>query len=331
VLGEPTDQYGAFSNYEGLSIMGLFGSGAHEEEWADYDNVAIQLDAFDPHLGLFTLNGVPLDMTRVELITILGAPYYDIVDHDHSLIYRVSSPTIEYTVRFWFESPDDDAPVSSVSMFRTAEQHLDVDAPINIAELIGQDFDEHRHLFGNVIGWGAGPATTSFSFDVGISLTTKIDADRPPDWVRDFDIQLEESGWIYTFYVQFDEPENEGLAPFAQQEGFLGYEYSRRFHFNGIGYQSTQADVEAAFPLDSFNRAYVRELNILGDYLLQPTGPPIPREGNVEIAVLGDEGHGWLIGRLDSVIYWNNYFAITFQFSADGKVIDMLVFSDRMI
>ena len=34
VLGEPTDQHGAFSNYEGLSIMGLLGSVAHDEAWA---------------------------------------------------------------------------------------------------------------------------------------------------------------------------------------------------------------------------------------------------------------------------------------------------------
>jgi len=160
----------------------------------------------------------------------------------------------------------------------------------------------------------------------------KLDADRPPDWLRDFDIQLqlEEPGWIQSLYVQFDEPEDEGVRSFTGEEGFLGYEHSRRFNFNGIGYQFTLADVEAAFPLDTFNRAYVSELNIFGDYLLQPIGPPIPREGDVDIAVLGDDAEHGLIGRLDSVIYWNDYFAITFEFSADGRVIDMLVFSDRI-
>jgi len=121
VLGEPIDTRSAFFFYEGLEIMGLLSSAADEEEWADYDNVAIQLDAFDPHLGLFTLNGVPLVMTRAELIATFGAPYYDIVDHDHSLTYRISSPAIEYRVTFRFESPDDDAPVSSISMSHTAE------------------------------------------------------------------------------------------------------------------------------------------------------------------------------------------------------------------
>jgi len=209
------------------------------------------------------------------------------------------------------------------------EDEIDADAPINIAELIGRDFDEHRYLFGNLINWGGGPTTTDFIFDIGISLTMKLDADRPPDWLRDFDIQLqlEEPGWIQILYVQFDEPEDEGVRSFAGEEGFLGYEHSRRFHFNGIGYQSMLADVEAAFSPDSFNRAYIKELNILGDYLLQPIGLPIPREGNVEIAVLDDDAFHWLIGRLESVIYWNDYFAITFQFSADGRVIDILVYS----
>jgi len=203
--------------------------------------------------------------------------------------------------------------------------------PVNIAELIGRDFGEHRHLFGNLINWLGGPTTTNFIFDVGTSLTMKLDTDRPSDWLHDFDIQLqlEEPGWIQSIYVQFDEPENEGIGSFSRDEGFLGYEHSQRFHFNGIGYQSTLADVEAAFSTDSFNRAYVSELNIFGDYLLQSSGPPIPREGNVDIAVLDYDAEHGLIGRLDAVIYWNDHFAITFEFSADGRVIDMLVFSTR--
>jgi len=124
VLGEPISQHGAFFSFEGLSIVGLLGGVAHEEEWAEYDNVAIQLDALAPHLDLFTLNGVPLDMTRAELIATFGAPYHDIVDHDHSLMYPVSSSTIEYTVTFRFESSNDDAPMVGISIGRSARQYL---------------------------------------------------------------------------------------------------------------------------------------------------------------------------------------------------------------
>ena len=124
VLGEPISQQGAFFHFEGLSIVGLLSSAADEEEWAEYDNVAIQLDALAPHLGLFTLNGVSLDMTRAEVIATFGDPYHDILEHSHSLTYSVSSSTIEYMLAFRFESSDADAPMLGIKLGRSAEQHL---------------------------------------------------------------------------------------------------------------------------------------------------------------------------------------------------------------
>ena len=114
VLGDPLDEHGTFFSYEGLEIIGSLG------DLMGYDNVAIQLNALKP--DMLTLNGVSLAMTRAEIIAIFGAPYYDIVEHDHSLTYHVSSPTVEYVVRFWFEYPEDDMPVFSISVFRLAEQ-----------------------------------------------------------------------------------------------------------------------------------------------------------------------------------------------------------------
>jgi len=110
VLGSPIDEREAFFFYEGLEIMGDRG------DLVGYDNMAIQLWAFEPNLSLFALDRVSLDMTRAELIAAFGAPYVDVVDHDHSLTYRISSLTIEYMVTFQFEDSSNDIPVSSISI-----------------------------------------------------------------------------------------------------------------------------------------------------------------------------------------------------------------------
>ena len=116
VLGEPIGQREAFYFYEGLEIMGDHG------DLFGYDNMAIGINARNPNLSLFTLNGVSLDMTRAELIATFGAT---ILEHDQSLImYRVSSGTIEYMLGFRFESLSDDEPVSNIEMWREAEQYL---------------------------------------------------------------------------------------------------------------------------------------------------------------------------------------------------------------
>jgi len=116
VLGEPIGQRDAFYFYEVLEVMGDHG------DIFGYDNMAIGINVRKPDLGLLTLNGISLDMTRAELIATLGAT---ILEHDQSLImYRVSSGTIEYMLGFRFESQSDDEPVSNIEMWREAEQHL---------------------------------------------------------------------------------------------------------------------------------------------------------------------------------------------------------------
>ena len=191
----------------------------------------------------------------------------------------------------------------------------DAGVSINIADIMGRNFDDYQHLFGNVIGRQTGGSTAYDTFDSGITLGTNSNGGTSPDW-------------IHIVYVQFREPENVGVASFADDEGFLGFEKSQRFHFNGIGHESTQADVAAAFPAGYFNWAYVRELAVLGEYRLQEIGPPVQTGATIEIDLLESEGESWLVGRLNSVIYWNDYFAIIFDFCVDGKVIDILVFSD---
>ena len=108
VLGEPIDQRGAFFFYEGLEIMGDRG------DLVGYENMAINLFAHEPHLDLFELNGIPLDMTRIELIAMFDEPHEEL--QDYSLVYRVSSSTIGYGLRFWFESADGDALISSITI-----------------------------------------------------------------------------------------------------------------------------------------------------------------------------------------------------------------------
>ena len=223
------------------------------------------------------------------------------------------TPTDEAPTEIETETPEPGSELDSES----EPTESDIGASVDIAEIIGRNFDEHRHLFGNVIGWLGGPGVSNilYSFDLGITLVM-------------INNEYALHGWIYTFYVQFREPENRGVRSFADDEDFLGYEKSQRFHFNGIGHESTQADVEAAFPPEHFNRAYVRELSLFGDWISTADGR-IPG-GDIGIDLLEPYGFGWLIGRLDAVIFWNDYFAIVFEFAVDDdRVIDMLVFSCR--
>jgi len=72
-----------------------------------------------------------------------------------------------------------------------------------------------------------------------------------------------------------------------------------------------------------------------GKWLLYVVFIDLLHVGTIEIDLLEPDAFHWLIGRRQwneyGVIYWNDYFAIVFEFSADDdKVIDMLVFSDRI-
>ena len=232
-----------------------------------------------------------------------------------------AAPPVEILV----PEPEEVTPPIEPEVLEPEPAVVDISAPINIAEIIGRNFDDYQHLFGNVIdGQRSEPVTFDFTvnyvFDFGIVVGFNSNGGTLPEW-------------IHTVYVQFREPENEGLMSFAEREGFLDYEKSQRFHFNGIGHESTQADVATAFPTEYFNRAYLRDLTIFGEYWLPATGPAIPTNTTVEVELLEPNGFSWLISQRQrnelGMIYWNDYFAITFEFGADGRVIDMLVFSDR--
>ena len=116
ILGEPIEQSGASFSYEGLLVQS--GNG----DLVGYDNMAIQLGIFEPSLSLFELNGISSDATRAELITAFGIPHHE--SHPLALIYRVSNPTIEYMVHFWFRDWDEDSSVSNISIFRIASDEV---------------------------------------------------------------------------------------------------------------------------------------------------------------------------------------------------------------
>ena len=117
ILGEPIEQNGDTFSYEGLSIVGLLSSAADQEEWAEYDNMAIQFSIFEPSLDSFKLNGVSLPATRAELRAAFGVPNGN---SPSLLTYRVSNPTIEYMIEFWFRDWDKNSYVSSIRIYRIA-------------------------------------------------------------------------------------------------------------------------------------------------------------------------------------------------------------------
>jgi hypothetical protein len=114
VLGEPLSIHEAFFSYDGLEIVGDRG------DLIGFFNMAIQLVGWAPKLSLFDINGVALDMTRVEIITALGVPFE--FHSDNSISYHVLSNEINYVMTARFENPDDKTAISSINIFRMFEQ-----------------------------------------------------------------------------------------------------------------------------------------------------------------------------------------------------------------
>lgn len=110
VLGEALDQDGALFFYEGLEIMGDRG------DLIGKDMMAIYLSAFSRDLGLFTLDGLSLDMTRVELVAAFGAPLAD-AGRSYFHRYYVVSPAMVYELRFEFADLDGATRASSITIF----------------------------------------------------------------------------------------------------------------------------------------------------------------------------------------------------------------------
>jgi len=180
---------------------------------------------------------------------------------------------------------------------------------VNIAELMGRDWDDVQCLLGNDIGNGKGYSKRGNEwvflgrealFDTGITIRTSTS-------------DGEYNEWLDIVSIQFREPENLGIASFYSNPGFYSYALSKRFHFNGLGYKSTHADVATIFSHEYFSSAYVRDLSIF--------------DGEVEVAIPVNEK--WLLSRRNSLLYWNNRYAIVFDFSKNGKIIGFIAFSNR--
>lgn len=114
VLGDAIDQRDAFFFYEGVEIMGDRG------DLLGHDIMAIQLDVFEPYLGMFELNGVALDMTRTELIHTFGSPFEE--SGGYVLWYQISSPTVAYMLWFSFEDSGGNIPASNMKISRIAQE-----------------------------------------------------------------------------------------------------------------------------------------------------------------------------------------------------------------
>ena len=89
VLGRPLSVQGPNFSYEGLEIR---------EGWGNANrDMAIRLEASEPYLDLFELNGISLDMSITEVTAAFG----DTVVHwDNSMTYRISNPVADYMLTF---------------------------------------------------------------------------------------------------------------------------------------------------------------------------------------------------------------------------------------
>lgn len=113
-LGSPLDEQGAFFFYEGLEIMSGWDYGEEPHQ-----GVAILLVGFHPGLHLFELNGLPLNMSRSEVLAAFGEPLE--YAEDGSLTYHVLSPAVDYMLTFRFENLHDNTVLTSFSIWREAE------------------------------------------------------------------------------------------------------------------------------------------------------------------------------------------------------------------
>jgi hypothetical protein len=214
VLGEPLGGRDAsFFFYEGLEIVGEGG----------YPNIAIQLLAFEPNFNLFELNGVSLDMTRSEVIAAFGTPleYWDVV-----LTYHILNPVADYMLTFRFEDfeSSDNTILTSTSMWRDAERNT-FESPsneqVNIAELIGRNLEDVKHLFADV----SNPRETGHTDDGRAVLNHHTD-------------------YLLIETILFEETATEQIRMIL---AYYDAEYRPiyRFNFNGFGGTSTRADIVA--------------------------------------------------------------------------------------
>jgi len=106
VLGQPLNERGASSYYEGLLIVGSQG------HIIGYDNMAIQINGFDLHLNLLEINDFSLNTSRAEMMDVFGVPYND---NDYIISYVIVNPVVKYRLILRFDNIDNDN-VTSVTM-----------------------------------------------------------------------------------------------------------------------------------------------------------------------------------------------------------------------
>ena len=201
--------------------------------------------------------------------------------------------------------------------------HKPVVQRVNLAEIISRSFDDVGILLGNVLLASGTSSFISdsfghdyfsardFLFDTAITVHTKTVDNTFPDYIDVISIEYGQSDEIYSYFVTLD--------------SFSGFEGSRRFHFNGLDYTSTRDDVKKMFSNADFRQTYVRNLTIFGNL---DAGSNKRTYNYAEVKVLPPTAEEVLTLRYDSMIYWNDEYAITFDFNSEGRLIKFIVLSN---
>ena len=207
--------------------------------------------------------------------------------------------------------------------------HEPIVQTVNLAEIIGRPFDEVGILLGNVLNpiyvgndWyspsnGLEPdyniSTRDFLFDTAIAAHTTTLDNTVPEYIENVFIEYDQEDGVRSYFMMLEE--------------FSGFDESRRFHFNGLDYTSTRDDVRKMFSNTDFRQTYVRNLTVFG------TGDPRTWERTynyAEVKVLPPSAEAVLKRTNDNMIYWNNEFAITFDFDSDSIIIGFTILSNVM-
>jgi len=115
LLGQPNDhrEYRFFS-YDSFEVS-WFG-------WDEEEKIAARLDIWPPNLHVLALNGVPLDMTRAEVLTTFGNPiqHYEEASfniHEARIFhFYIANPTQNYLLMVRFENIHDLAEITSITI-----------------------------------------------------------------------------------------------------------------------------------------------------------------------------------------------------------------------
>ena len=183
---------------------------------------------------------------------------------------------------------------------------------VNLADVIGRPFDEVGVSLGYPLSvHGSINGARDFYFDTAIIASTFLVEQTIPRFIE----------WLS---IQYTEPENNVITPFAKYEGFSSYAGSCYFHFNGLDYTSTFDDVEKAFSNEDFRRTYVKDIYGIASLF-------DIRNNTVDVNVLPSSAYDYiLIIRHKNILYWNDDYADTFDYNYDGRVIGFTVLRNEL-